>query len=36
MLFIVAAFTLLLALLTARMKLPALDHRPTPSAPDQP
>ncbi len=36
MLFVVAAFTMLLALLTARMKLPALDRRPTPSAPDQP
>ena len=35
-LFAVAAFSLLLALVTARMKLPALDRRPTPSAPDQP
>jgi hypothetical protein len=36
MLFAVAAFTLLLALLTARMKLRAPDHRPTPSVPSQP
>ena len=36
MLFAVAAFTLLLALLTARMKLRAPDHRPTPSVPGQP
>jgi len=35
-LFVVAAFTMLLALLTARMKLPAPDHQPTPSAPSQP
>ena len=36
MLFAVAAFTMLLALFTARMKLRAPDHRPTPSVPDQP
>jgi len=35
-LFVVAAFTLALALLTVRMRLPAQDHRPTPSAPSQP
>lgn len=36
MLFAVAAFSLLLALVTARMKLPARDRPPTPSAPGQP
>ena len=36
MLFAVAAFTMLLALFTARMKLRAPDHRPTPSVPSQP
>ncbi len=36
MLFAVATFSLLLALVTARMRLPAPDRRPTPSVPDQP
>jgi len=35
-LFVVAAATLLLTLLTVRTEQPALDRRPTPSAPDQP
>jgi uncharacterized membrane protein YoaK (UPF0700 family) len=36
MLFVVAAFTLVVALVTARMKLRAPDRRPTPSVPGQP